>query len=103
MPKKAISRPATRGGSLLQGGIHNNGGREGADGASQGCAAKGEPGEKLALVLWEKQGEVCCMVLMRTQALSEPVREVLGPLLEDLLEPKEVPNSDRKKTRRGYG
>lgn len=45
------------------------------------------PGEKLALVLWEKEGEICCMVLMRTQVLSAKVREMLGPVLEDVLGP----------------
>lgn len=49
------------------------------------------PGEKLALVLWEKEGEVCCMVLMRTQALSAKVREILGPVVEDVMGPKQNP------------
>lgn len=47
------------------------------------------PGEKLALVLWEKDGEPCCIVLMRTQALSAKVREVLGPVVEDLMGPEQ--------------
>lgn len=38
-------------------------------------------GEKLALVLLEKGGEVCCMALVRTQALSGIVRELLRPLV----------------------
>ncbi len=61
------------------------------------------PGEKLALVLWEKQGEVCCMVLLRTQALSGPVREMLGPLVEDVLGAQEVPHLARKEKGEGNG
>ncbi len=47
------------------------------------------PGEKLALVLWEKDGEICCMVLMRTQVLSAKVKEMLGPALEDVMGPEQ--------------
>jgi len=41
-----------------------------------------KPGEKLALVLMEKDGQVCCMALLRTQALSGMVREFLRPVVE---------------------
>jgi antitoxin PrlF len=47
------------------------------------------PGEKLALVLWEKDGEICCVVLMRTQVLSAKVKEMLGPALEDVMGPEQ--------------
>jgi antitoxin PrlF len=40
------------------------------------------PGEKFALVLMEKDGQVCCMALLRTQALSSMVREFLRPVVE---------------------
>ncbi len=55
------------------------------------------PGEKLALVLWEKGGEICCMVLMRTQVLSAKVREMLGPVVEDVMGPEHNLRETRKK------
>ncbi|MBC7247908.1 MAG: AbrB/MazE/SpoVT family DNA-binding domain-containing protein [Actinobacteria bacterium] len=42
-------------------------------------------GDKLALVSWERDGEVCCMVLMRAEELGDLVRERLGPTLRDML------------------
>lgn len=44
-----------------------------------------KPGEKLALVVWEKEGEVCCMLLLRTQALSGMVRDLLKPVVGEVL------------------
>lgn len=41
-------------------------------------------GEKLALVTWEKDGEVCCMSLIRTEALAGMVRALLGPMVGEL-------------------
>lgn len=38
-------------------------------------------GDKLALVSWEKDGEVCCLTLIKADALARGVREFLGPLL----------------------
>ncbi len=37
-------------------------------------------GEKLALVSWERDSDVCCLVLMRAEGLAEMVRESLEPL-----------------------
>ncbi len=48
------------------------------------------PGEKLALVLWEKEGEVCCIVLMRNQVLSAKVREMLDPVVQDVMAGQEL-------------
>ncbi|PKN34279.1 MAG: AbrB family transcriptional regulator [Deltaproteobacteria bacterium HGW-Deltaproteobacteria-19] len=41
-------------------------------------------GDKLALVSWEKDGEVCCLTLIKADALAQGVREFLGPVLGDL-------------------
>jgi antitoxin PrlF len=40
-------------------------------------------GDKLALISWEKDGEVCCLALMKVGSLSGMVREILGPLVQD--------------------
>ena len=44
-----------------------------------------KPGDKLALVAWEKDGKVCCLSLIRVEELSTMVKGVLGPLMGDLL------------------
>ena len=41
-------------------------------------------GDKLALVSWEKDGGICCLSLMKVDAFSAMVREILGPLMGDV-------------------
>jgi len=40
-------------------------------------------GSKLALVSLEKEGSICCFALIKVEALSEMVKDVLGPLMKD--------------------
>jgi len=42
-------------------------------------------GDKLALVSWEKDGEVCCLSLIKADNLAERVREFLGPVMRDVM------------------
>jgi antitoxin PrlF len=46
--------------------------------------AKIRAGDKLALVSWEKDGEVCCFTLIKADLLAERVKEFLGPLMSGL-------------------
>lgn len=39
-------------------------------------------GDKLALIGWERDGNVCCLALMKVESLSGMVKDVLGPLVE---------------------
>jgi AbrB family looped-hinge helix DNA binding protein len=41
-------------------------------------------GDKLALISWERNGEVCCLALMKVGNLSGMVQGVLNPLVQDL-------------------
>lgn len=41
------------------------------------------PGDKLALITWERDGEVCCLALMKAGSLSGMVKSVLGPLIDE--------------------
>jgi AbrB family looped-hinge helix DNA binding protein len=41
------------------------------------------PGDKLALISWEKDGSVCCLALMKVENLSGMVKDVLGPLINE--------------------
>jgi len=38
-------------------------------------------GDKLALVSWEKDGEICCLTLVKADYLAERVKEFLGPVM----------------------
>jgi AbrB family looped-hinge helix DNA binding protein len=41
------------------------------------------PGDKLALISWERDGSICCLALMKVENLSGMVKDVLGPLLNE--------------------
>jgi AbrB family looped-hinge helix DNA binding protein len=41
-----------------------------------------KPNEKLAVVACEKEGEVCCITLIKAERLVGAVTKALGPLLE---------------------
>jgi len=42
------------------------------------------PGDKLALISFEQNGAVCCLSLVKTDALAGMVRDLLGPMMEEL-------------------
>jgi len=42
-------------------------------------------GDKLALVSWAKDGEICCMVLVKAEELAGMVKSMLGPVMKDIL------------------
>jgi antitoxin PrlF len=46
--------------------------------------AKIKAGDKLALITWEKDGEVCCLTLIKADSLAQGVKEFLGPVMRDL-------------------
>lgn len=39
-------------------------------------------GDKLAVITWDKGGEVCCMTLIKADQLADQVRDFLGPVLK---------------------
>lgn len=41
-----------------------------------------KPNQKIALVASEKDGEVCCIMMIKAERLSSAVTETLAPLLE---------------------
>ena len=43
-----------------------------------------QAGDKLAVVTWEKEGRVCCISLLKTDGFSAMVKEMLGPMVQDL-------------------
>ncbi len=46
--------------------------------------AKIRPGDKLALVSWEMNGEVCCLALIKTDELAGMVKDMLGPMMTEI-------------------
>ena len=42
-------------------------------------------GDKLAVISWEKEGQVCCLSLVKVEEFSAMIKGVLGPLMGDLL------------------
>ena len=43
------------------------------------------PGDKLALISWEKDGKTCCFSLIKADELTGMVKGILGPLMEGIL------------------
>ena len=38
-------------------------------------------GDKMALISWDKDGEICCLTLIKADNLAEQVKGFLGPVL----------------------
>ena len=47
-----------------------------------------QPGDKLALISWEKEGELCCFTLMKSDYLAERVKDFLGPVMKGVFTPQ---------------
>jgi AbrB family looped-hinge helix DNA binding protein len=43
------------------------------------------PGDKLALVSWEKEGRVCCFTLFKVEEFTNMVKGFLGPMMGEML------------------
>jgi len=46
--------------------------------------AKIRAGDKLALASWDKDGEVCCLYLIKVERLAEGVKDFLGPMMKEM-------------------
>lgn len=44
-----------------------------------------EPGEKIGLLSYEKDGKICCMVLVREHQLSEMAKKMINPIIGQML------------------
>ena len=47
--------------------------------------AKIRAGDKLAVVSWERDGEVCCISLVKTEAITGMVKDMLGPMMKEII------------------
>jgi len=46
--------------------------------------AKLKPNDKLAVVGCEEDGEVCCIMMVKTEKLADSVKEALGPVIKEI-------------------
>lgn len=48
-------------------------------------------GDKLAVVSWEREGELCCICLIKAEDFAQMVRALLGPLMKEMTSPSPSP------------
>ncbi len=41
-------------------------------------------GDKLAIVSWDKGGEICCIYLIKAEYLADRVKDFLGPMMKEM-------------------
>jgi len=42
------------------------------------------PGDKLALISWEKDGKVCCISMIKAEDFGGLVKGLLGPMMKEM-------------------
>jgi AbrB family looped-hinge helix DNA binding protein len=42
-------------------------------------------GDKLALITWQKEGQVCCISLVKSEDFEDMVRGTLGPMMKEII------------------
>lgn len=47
--------------------------------------AKIRAGDKLALISWEKGGEICCLFLVKAEDFAEMVKGILSPIMKEVV------------------
>lgn len=43
-----------------------------------------KPGDKLALITWESDGNICCLSLVKADDMAELAKNMLGPLMAQM-------------------
>ncbi|MCK9307385.1 MAG: AbrB/MazE/SpoVT family DNA-binding domain-containing protein [Methanoculleus sp.] len=51
------------------------------------------PGDRLAVVFWEKEGDVCCITLIKASRFNGMVTTLLSPMTEELADKGESDGS----------
>lgn len=46
--------------------------------------AKLKPDDKLAIIGCEREGEICCIMMIKAEELGKTVRAMLGPTLKEI-------------------
>jgi antitoxin PrlF len=50
--------------------------------------AKIKPNDKLAVINFQRGSEVCCIVMLKTEALEDTVKDLLGPVFKNVFQPE---------------
>lgn len=45
-------------------------------------------GDKFAITSWKKDGKICCLTLVKVDDLTDMIKEMLGPVMNELFEKK---------------
>ncbi len=48
-----------------------------------------KPNDKIAVVACEKDGEVCCIMMVKAESFRSALSETLGPLIRDVIKEEE--------------
>lgn len=43
-------------------------------------------GDKLALISWEKRGEICCLALINVKNLTDMIKGLMGTMAQEILQ-----------------
>jgi len=43
-------------------------------------------GDKLAVISWERRGRSCCISLIKADEMTSIVKDMLGPMLKDIIQ-----------------
>lgn len=43
-------------------------------------------GDKLAIISWERDGEVCCISMMKVETLTNGIKGILGPVMKAMIQ-----------------
>ena len=50
--------------------------------------AKIKPNDKLAIIGFQRDSEVCCIVMLKVDALENTVKNLLGPVFKNVFQPE---------------
>jgi AbrB family looped-hinge helix DNA binding protein len=50
--------------------------------------AKIKPNDKLAIIGFQRDSEVCCIVMLKVDALETTVKNLLGPVFKNVFQPE---------------
>jgi len=50
--------------------------------------AKIKPNDKLAIIGFQREDEVCCIVMLKVDALENTVKNLLGPVFKNVFKPE---------------
>ncbi len=45
-----------------------------------------QAGDKLALICWERSGEICCISMIKVEELADGIKGMLGPVMKDIIQ-----------------